>query len=86
VRNTQLETEELLHCRECVNREDIYCEIIFDNKRDVARIAIENLININFGEEKQESGPREKEVKKEVTAGVSYSAILQKPKQTCGTR
>lgn len=70
--------------RECVNKEDIYCEILLDNKRDTTRIVAENLINISYGESQQEATPRDqvKDVKKpmkDVTPSVSYSAILQKP-------
>lgn len=35
--------------QECVNKEDVYCEILFDNESETGRVAIENLINISFG-------------------------------------
>lgn len=48
--------------QDCINKEDIYCEILFDSeisdglnlygiaKNRVARVVIENLINISYGE------------------------------------
>lgn len=39
--------------QECVNKEDVFCEILFDSPvgdNQTGRLAIENLINISFGE------------------------------------
>lgn len=39
--------------QECVNKEDVFCEILFDSPVDgnqTGRLAIENLINITYGE------------------------------------
>ena len=40
--------------QECINKEDIYCEILFDYPVDgteTGRVAIENLINISYGKQ-----------------------------------
>lgn len=35
--------------QDCINKEDIYCDVLFDNDQQKGRIAIENLINITYG-------------------------------------
>jgi 5'-3' exoribonuclease 1 len=68
--------------RECVNKEDIYCDVLLDVTKNTVRISVESLVNVSYGESNRELPKEEpKKAVKELTPGVSYSAILQKPEK-----
>lgn len=70
--------------QDCINKEDVYCEILFDNEQK-GRLAIENLINISYGISLSEDGndriyKEKEEVKVEPPKLTnSFSNILQNP-------
>lgn len=78
--------------QDCINREDIFCDILFDNDQQ-GRIAIENLINISYGLSLTDGNTVERGRVIEVTQPKQYqppkltesfSTILQNPKAQNG--
>lgn len=81
--------------QECVNKEDVYCEILFDGGSLSGRLVVENLINLSFGESlssNSASNPAPVEQNRHVEKKgprenklapqqptISYSAILRNP-------